>query len=283
MMCSTTSRVTPIGISITCSPYICPKLSALKSPPKPVELIASLALIAIHCESKFCWITYPVKAVPTLIEKITTPTIHVFALPSRQPAPQNCPQRCSTMKMKNIWTDQKWVLLKKWPTDDTCHQADPKKASTTPLITSQNSAAMVTTPKMYTHEPIYAGCLVGSSSVMGSVFSTRRRTEAVQPVSSSTTGGAVVAAGSTVCGAPASLITGLLRPMRRERRDQSKHEQQHHHADEDEVRQRDENEAPVNVWSRRVHWQPPCYVGMSSGSVCVRNYSGEGEDVSGIR
>ena len=81
------------------------------------------------------------------------------------------------MKMKNIWTDQKWMLLKKWPTDDTCHHADPKKASTTPLITTQNSAAMVTTPKTYTHEPMYAGCLVGSNSVIGSVFSTRRRTD----------------------------------------------------------------------------------------------------------
>jgi hypothetical protein len=51
------------------------------------------------------------------------------------------------MKMKNIWTDQKWMLLKKWPIEDTCHQADPKKASTTPLSTTQNRAAMVTTPK----------------------------------------------------------------------------------------------------------------------------------------
>ena len=63
--------------------------------------------MAIHCESKFCWTTYPVKAVPMLTVKITTPTIQVLALPSRQPAPQNCPQRWSTMKMKNIWTDQK--------------------------------------------------------------------------------------------------------------------------------------------------------------------------------
>jgi hypothetical protein len=139
--------------------------------------------------------------------------------------------------MKNIWTDQKWVLLKKWPTDDTCHHADPKNASTTPLITSQKSAAMVTTPKTYTQDPMYAGCLVGSNSVMGSVFSTRRRTEAVQPVSSSTTDGAAVGAGSTGTGALTSVITGLLRSMGRERRDERQHEQQQHHADEDEVRQ----------------------------------------------
>src|SRR5579863_3992926 len=161
MMCNTTRSVTPMGNSITCSPYIWPKLSALNNPPTPVELMASFALIAIHWESKFCWMTYPVNAVPMLIEKITTPTIHVFALPSRHPAPQNCPHRCSTMKMKNIWTDQKWTLLKKWPIEDTCHHADPKNARTTPLSTTQKSAAMVTTPNTYTHEPTYDGCLVG--------------------------------------------------------------------------------------------------------------------------
>ena len=39
------------------------------------------------------------------------------------------------------------MLLKKCPSDDTCHHSDPKNESTTPLSTTQKSAAMVTTPK----------------------------------------------------------------------------------------------------------------------------------------
>ena len=50
------------------------------------------------------------------------------------------------MKMKNIWTDQKWMLLKKWPRLEVCHQAEPIRASTQPLTTTQTRAAMVTTP-----------------------------------------------------------------------------------------------------------------------------------------
>src|SRR5580704_460041 len=146
------------------------------------------------------------------------------------------------------------MLLKKCPIDDTCHHSDPKNASTTPLSTTQNSAAIVTTPNTYTQEPMYAGCLVGSSSVIGSVFSTRRRTDAVHPVSGSATGsGAVAAVCSTVPGVLSLLIMRLLPPVRRERCDERQHEEQHHHADEDEVRQRDEDEAPMNVWSGRVH------------------------------
>ena len=54
MTCSTTSSVTAIGSSITCSPYIWPKFSGLKKAPAPVALMASLALTAIHCASRFC-------------------------------------------------------------------------------------------------------------------------------------------------------------------------------------------------------------------------------------
>src|ERR1700692_4750175 len=99
---------------------------------------------------------------------------------------------------------------------------------------------------------------------MGSVFSTRRRTAPVQPVSSSAASGDVTAVGSTDPDALWSLITGTLRPVRRKRCDQGENEEQHHHADEDEIRQRDEDEAPVNVGSRRVHWQPPCVGGVSN-------------------
>jgi hypothetical protein len=55
-MWSTTRRVSAIGNSITWMPYIWPKLRTLKKPPNPDALIASLALTAIHWESKFCWI-----------------------------------------------------------------------------------------------------------------------------------------------------------------------------------------------------------------------------------
>src|SRR3984893_11392233 len=128
---------------------------------------------------------------------------------------------------------------------------------------------------------MYAGCLVGSNSVMGSVFSTRRRTDAVQPVSSSARGGAVTGVGATVPGAMSSLIAGPLPPVGGKRCDQCGNGEQLHHADEEEIRQRDENEAPVNVGSRRVHWQPPCGVGVSGASVRVRTHHAEGADAGG--
>src|SRR5215469_8291175 len=102
-----------------------------------------------------------------LTRNTTAPTIQVAARPSRHPAPQNWTQRCSTMKMKNICTDQKCTLLKNRPSGDTCHQAEPMNASTMPLMTTHTSAAMVTTPNTYTHDPTYAGCRVGSSSLIG--------------------------------------------------------------------------------------------------------------------
>src|SRR6202035_4582423 len=101
---------------------------------------------------------------------------------------------------------------------------------------------------------------------MGSVFSTRRRTDAVQPDSSSAAGGRLVVAWSIAPGSPSLLIVGFLPPMRLERSAQCEDEEQLHHADEDEVRQGNENESPVNVRGRRVHWQPPCSLVVSSAS-----------------
>src|ERR1017187_3613880 len=117
---------------------------------------------------------------------------------------------------------------------------------------------------------------------MGSVFSTRRRTEAVQPVSSGSTTADAGAFESTVPGGLSLLIAGLLRPVRRERCDQREDEDQHHHADEDEVRQRYENEAPVNVGGWRIHWRPPYVVEMSIASVCAHTHYLEGSDVGGM-
>src|ERR1700674_2447211 len=118
---------------------------------------------------------------------------------------------------------------------------------------------------------------------MGSVFSTRRRTDAVQPDSSSAARGKLVAVWSIAPGSPSLLIAGFLPPMRRERSDQREDEEQHHDADEDEVRQRNENESPVNVWGRRVHWQPPCSLGVFSASMRVHSHDMERPDVSGCR
>jgi hypothetical protein len=56
-----------------------------------------------------------------------------------------------------------------------CHPADPKKASTTPLSTTQNSARSPQTLCAYTQDPTYAGCRVGSGSVSGSVVATLLR------------------------------------------------------------------------------------------------------------
>ena len=78
---------------------------------------------------------------------MTTPIIQVAARPSRQPAMKYWPQRCSTMKMKNSCTDQKWRLLKNRPRLETCHHCGPMNESTTPLTTTHTSAAMVMTPK----------------------------------------------------------------------------------------------------------------------------------------
>jgi hypothetical protein len=38
----------------------------------------------------------------------------------------------------------------------------------------------------------------------------------------------------------------------------------------------------VNIWSRRVHWQPPWFFGMSGVSVYVGAQEGKGDDVRGI-
>ena len=82
-----------------------------------------------------------------LIPKMTTPMAQVAARPWRQPAMKYWPHRCRTMKMKNSCTDQKWRLLKKRPTLESCHHCGPMNASTTPLATTHTRAAIVITPK----------------------------------------------------------------------------------------------------------------------------------------
>ena len=82
-----------------------------------------------------------------LTAKVTTPIIQVGARPSRQLAMKYCPHKCRTMNTKNTWTLQKCRLLKKRPARDRCHHWGPKRASITPLATTQARAAIVTTPK----------------------------------------------------------------------------------------------------------------------------------------
>ncbi len=44
-----------IGMSTMCHISIWPKFIRLKNAPTPTALNASLPLVAIHWESKFCW------------------------------------------------------------------------------------------------------------------------------------------------------------------------------------------------------------------------------------
>src|SRR5581483_1064798 len=132
-MCTTTRNVTPTGSSMMCSPYIWPKLRTLKNAPIPAPFMASLAFTAMNCEAKFCCERYPVKAVRTLMPKMTTPIIHVAARPCRQLAMKYWPQRRRTIAKKNSCTDQKWRLLKNRPRLESCHHCGPMNASTIPL------------------------------------------------------------------------------------------------------------------------------------------------------
>src|SRR5947209_6014867 len=102
-------------------PYIWPKLRTSKNAPTPDELIASLPWTAIHWASKFCCDRYPVKAVRMETVNVITPDTQVRPRPSRQAPWKKAVQRCRTMKKKKAWTDQKWMLLKKWPMVDECH------------------------------------------------------------------------------------------------------------------------------------------------------------------
>ena len=60
-----------------CHINICPKFKTLNIAPAPVELMPSLAWVAIHCESKFCCERYPVNAAPMEMTNATTPVVHV--------------------------------------------------------------------------------------------------------------------------------------------------------------------------------------------------------------
>ena len=84
--------------------------------------------------------------------KHTTPVIHVRVRLPRHAAMKNLPHRCRTMKKKNSSTLHRWMLLKKSPVFDTCHHDGPLRMSTVPEARMTTNAAMVRTPKVYTHE-----------------------------------------------------------------------------------------------------------------------------------
>ena len=68
----------------------------------------------------------------TATRKVTAPVIHTRLRPPRHAAIQYLPQRWTTMKKKNSSTDHRWMLLKKWPTLETCHQVGPLIARIVP-------------------------------------------------------------------------------------------------------------------------------------------------------
>ena len=102
----------PIGSSRMCHISICPKSMTLKYAPMPTELSPSLAWVEIHCESKFCCVTYPVNAAPTEVMNATAPVIQVRARLPRQAAMKNLPHRWMTMNAMNSSTDHMCRLLK---------------------------------------------------------------------------------------------------------------------------------------------------------------------------
>ena len=99
-----------------CHISIWPKFITLKNAPTPTELNASLPLVEIHCESKFCCDTYPVKHSRTEATNATTPVIHVSARRPRQAAIQNLPHKWMTSTAMNSSTLHRCRLLKKCPT-----------------------------------------------------------------------------------------------------------------------------------------------------------------------
>ena len=141
-----------IGISTTCHSSIWPKFIKLKNAPTPTALNASLPLVAIHWESKFCWDRYPVKHSTTEARKATTPVIQVAARRPRQAAIQNLPHRWMTSSAMNSSTLHRCRLLKKCPTGLVCHQSVPPSAIATPLTIATPSAASEATPNTYTQE-----------------------------------------------------------------------------------------------------------------------------------
>ena len=86
------------------------------------------------------------KAVPIEATNAATPVTQVIVRRPRQAAIQNFPHRWITMNMKNSSTLQRWSEFTKWPTDETCHQAEPPTVSTMPDPSTSVRAASVSTP-----------------------------------------------------------------------------------------------------------------------------------------
>ena len=93
-----------------------PKFITLKNAPTPTELNASLPLVEIHWESKFCCDTYPVKHSTIDAANATTPVIQVIARRPRQAAIQNLAHKWITSSAMNSSTLHRCRLLQKCPT-----------------------------------------------------------------------------------------------------------------------------------------------------------------------
>ena len=115
-MCAPMMAVSAMGTSTMCHISIWPKFIAFQIAPIPTALKASLPLVEIHCESKFCCERYPVKHSTTETTNATTPVIQVRARLPRQAAIQNLPHRWMTSRAMNSSTLHRCRLLKKWPT-----------------------------------------------------------------------------------------------------------------------------------------------------------------------
>src|ERR1035437_154402 len=147
MMWTSVRAPTTRGSSTMCHISICPGLSTLKKAPAPMEFRPSLAWPPIHWESKFDCDRKPVNDVPIEIPKSMMPLIHVRARLPRQAAIQNLPQRWTTMNPKHISTLHRCTGLKKRPSEETCHQAEPPIARKHPEATTTTRDARVSTPK----------------------------------------------------------------------------------------------------------------------------------------
>ncbi len=107
---------------------------------------ASLPLVAIHWESKFCWDRYPVKHSMIEATNATTPVIQVRVRRPRQAAIQNLPHRWMTSSAMNSSTLHRCRLLKKCPTGLVCHQSVPPSAIVNPDTIATPSATSAPTP-----------------------------------------------------------------------------------------------------------------------------------------
>ncbi len=87
------------------------------------------------------------KAAPIATRKVIAPVTQVRPRPPRQAPMKNLPQRWTTMAKKKSSTAQRWMLLKKCPTLETCHHSGPFRPRIIPETTITISAAIVATPK----------------------------------------------------------------------------------------------------------------------------------------